>query len=115
MRAPGQVLKVTIPSGQTASDVVDLMNLSVSGIQTPASLTGTTLSFKGALVKDVAPVVLTKSDGTTNTALSMPMVANTLYTPVGALREALRGTTRLQLISGTAEAADRVFFVLLKE
>lgn len=113
MRASGQVLKVTIAAGQTASDIVDLMNTHVVGIQTPAALTGTALSFKGALTKGASTVVVTKSDGTTNTAVTMPMAANLLYAPVGALREALLGVRYLQLVSGTTEVAERVFLIVL--
>ena len=114
MRNAGQVINVKILAGQTASEVVDLHNAVVGGIFIP-TVSGTTLSFKGKLHADDALVALTKGNGTTNTALTTPMTSNILLTPVGDLEVALRGTRFLQLVSGTTEAAERTFRILLRE
>lgn len=113
MRISGDVLTLTIANGATASDIIDLKNGRVTGILLP-TMTGTTLTVKGALDSGVAPVALTKSDGTTNAAVTIPVTNGVLIAPHGVLKDALEGVRYLQIVSGTAEAAARTIKVLVR-
>lgn len=114
MRINGDVLTMTILSGATASNVLDTNNLPLASISNPAALTGTTLTVKGALRKDDATKPLMYCDGATNTAVTIPASAGNLQAAIGDLAAALYGVRYLQLVSNSAEGADRVFYVLLR-
>lgn len=113
MRLSGDVLNLTIPISSTASDVIDLKNGKIVGILLP-TMTGTVLTIKGAVEKDVAPVALTKSDGTTNAAVTIPVTNGALIAPHGVLKDALEGVRYLQIVSGTTEVAARTIKILVR-
>lgn len=100
-----QTQPVTILSGATTSDTINLMGAGMVGIILPAALTSTAMTFTGS------------QDGTNFTALynvsgtqlSITIAASriVLFTPGDFV-----GLIYLKLVAGSAEGADRVIQVV---
>jgi hypothetical protein len=98
-----------IASGETVGVTVDLRGQRVVGIQTPATLTGTTLTWQ------VAPT----ATGTFDAAYHLSTLAATatVVTSVAASRhislpfDKAPANCFLKLVSGSAEGADRTFYL----
>lgn len=91
---------VTIASSGTVSTAVDLGGHNLVGIQTPAALTGTTMTFQGS-VDGSTYNVLYDTDGT---ALSITVAVDSLILIVPSDFAAVR---YLKLVSGSSEGAER--------
>ena len=100
-----QTQTVTVSSGQTTSDAVNLNGFGMVGLILPAALTSTTMTFTGS------------QDNVTFTAL-YNVVATQLAITVAASRIILFspgdfvGVNFLQLVTGSAEGSDRLIQVI---
>ncbi len=107
MGSLGRGPTVTIASGQTVSNGVDIHDAVVVGIITPAALTGVALTFQGSH-DNVTYKAVTKVDGTAYTVT----VAASKYVVIPS--NDLGGMRFLKVVSGTAELADRDIILVLR-
>ena len=102
-------VSVAIASGDQSSAVVSLKGFVPVGVQTPAALTGTALTFEvcNSTGSSCVPLKVT----TSGTALSYTVTTSSYYAfdPVP-----FNGVQFLKLKSGTAEGANRVLLLSLK-
>ena len=100
-------IDVTIASGQTVSEAVDCMGGVLVGIKTPATLTGTSMTFK---VSDdgVAYVDYYNAAGNQVTA-SMPSDKRIGFEPVD-----FAGIQKIKIVSSSAEVAERKFILFFR-
>lgn len=99
----------TIANGQTTSSLVKLVGFNLVGIQTPAALTGTTLTFQACNSdgSTCVPLKVTSS----GTALSQTVTTSSYYAmdPVN-----FHGVAYLKLVSGSSEGGARSITLSLK-
>ena len=98
---------VTIAESGTTSQAVDVGEWLIAGIVTPAALTGTALTFTGALEEGGTYRALVDSSGT---PISVTVSADDhiLIEP-----QTFAGVSWIKLVSGSAEAADREITLVL--
>lgn len=98
---------VVISNGQTASAEVDLEGFVLVGFETPATMTGTAMTFTVASAVGGTHKALKTSGGS---ALSFTTAASGYYAcdPVN-----FWGARVLKLVSGSAEGADRTLILHL--
>jgi hypothetical protein len=97
----------SILSGQTVGVAVSLAGVSILGIVTPAALTGTTITFQ---VSADGTTYVPLYDGT-NTLVSFTVAVSRGY----YLDPIIFASWRfVKLVSGAAEAADRVITLLVR-
>lgn len=106
MTAKPQSLRVftfNIASGQTKSQVINLLGLTPVALELPALFTGTTIRFEGSLINDDAAVMksIRNEDGTDYT---LTVAQNRIYRIPSTV---LTGLSRLVIVSGSAEGAAR--------
>jgi hypothetical protein len=101
----------TILSGQTVSNALDLHEGRLSGVNMPAAFTGTTIKIKASTDGGTTFNTVTKPDGTD---ITLTVAANKFVAFTDDIKAALRGVRRIQLVSGSAEAADRVVTVVVE-
>lgn len=98
---------VTILSGATVSNAVDLGEMCLCGIQTPAALTSITFTFQGSS-DNVTFCPITSQDGTAITAVvaasKLLMLAPSNFA----------GVRYLKVVAGSAEGADRTIILLVR-
>jgi len=92
---------ITIESGQTTSDIIDLRAQGLCGFQMPAAFTGTSITFEGSPNGDT----YTSLYNTANTEYSVTVAASRFYVvnPGDFV-----GVRFLRFVSGSAEGAQRV-------
>ena len=99
---------VTIASGQTTSNQVELNGRTVVGVYMPAAFTGSALTF---LVEDADGNDKTMADGAgadvSKTVAADKMV---LLNPAD-----FAAVNKVKLVSGSSEAADRHFYLAVRE
>lgn len=114
MKIAGDVITLTIASGQTASDVVDTRDLGAASVEMPAVMTGTVLSVKGKSSEaGTLKAVHVLANGA-SVAMTIPATVSTIMAADANMSKGLRGVRYLQLVSNASEAADRVFKVVLR-
>ena len=102
-----RIITFQILNGQTTSSEIDISNLSVYGISTPAALTGTTITFSAAAGRNGTFQTVYGDDGT---AISITVAASR-YVALNNKHIALRGVQFLKVISGSSEGADRTLYL----
>jgi hypothetical protein len=100
---------VTILSGATTSNSIDLENLTLCGIQTPAALTSTAITFT-ASVDNVTFVPL--YDASTGSQISVTTTTSRGYVISPQL---FAGVRYLKVVGGSSEGADRVITLLTRQ
>lgn len=108
MSTVGRSATITILSGATASNAIDLGELAIVGIQLPAALTSTALTFTASDTLAGTYNAVTKVDGT---AYSI-VVAAAKYVVIPPAD--LCGIHYLKVIAGSAEGADRDIILMLR-
>ena len=98
---------VTIANGATVSNAIDLGEMAIVGIQTPAALTSTAFTFQ-ASSDNVTYAAVYKVDGTQYTMT----VSTSRYHVVPPAD--LAGIRWLKVVGGSAEGGDRVITVLAR-
>jgi hypothetical protein len=105
--APLCITSVVIANGQTKSAAVDLQGTNLIRINTPAQLTGSTLTFEVSADNSTF-VPLYDSAGT---AISVSMgTSRSIVVPATSFI----GIRYLKLVSGSAEGAERTFSLMSK-
>jgi len=100
---------ITISSGGTDSTSAEVDNFLLSGILFPATMTGTTISFKWSIDNSTF-VDVTETDGT---AVSYTVTAGDVVR-VDPSGWAFAGQGWLKVVSGSAEGADRAITLLFR-
>lgn len=98
---------VTIANGDTESNAIDLGELAIVGMQTPASMTGTAITFK-ASADNSTFVVVKKIDGST---YSMVTASSQYYVIPPA---DLAGIRYLKVVSGSAETGAKIISLMVR-
>lgn len=107
-----------IASGQTVGAEVDLRGMMLYAIQTPAALTGVTLSFQQA-EKPAAeggvysPVLYLSTLAATAFTITSVTTSQVIYITSSVMPDGL-GNAMIKLVSGAAEGADRDFILYLQ-
>ena len=104
------VRQIKILSGQTESEVIETSGLQVVSIHTPAAFTGTALTFKAAT--SVSGTFKVIEDGL-GAAISKVVSPDKVI--VLDPSNSVSFSPFLKIISGTAEAADRIIDVVTFE
>lgn len=99
---------VTITSGTTTSPEIDLGGTVLVGLQLPATMTGTAMTFTAALVSGGTYQAV--QDGT-GSAISKT-ISGGKY--IGIDPTLFRGARFIKLVSGSSEGADRAITVISK-
>lgn len=115
MRASGEVITVTIPSGGALSEVVRLNGRRILAVEMPAAWTAAGLTFLSG--SDDAAMKPVYDD--TGSEIAVATAAGRVTSVTGVRADALASLDRLQVRSGTAgspvnQAADRTLALLLK-
>lgn len=98
---------VTIASGQTVSNAIDLGEMCLCGVQTPSALTSTAFTFQGSSDNSTF-CAMTSQDGTAITAV---VAASKLLMLAPAN---FAGVRFLKVVGGTVEGADRNIILLVR-
>lgn len=98
---------VTVLNGQTVSNAIDLGELAVVGLQTPAAFTGVAITFQ-ASHDNTTFAAVTKVNGDPY-ALTVAASKYVIIPPID-----LCGARFIKVVSGSAEAADRDIVLLLR-
>lgn len=98
---------VKIASSATTSNALDVGEWLVAGIVTPAALTGTSLTFTGALEEDGTYRTLKDSAGT-DISVTVSTDDHILIEP-----QTFAGVAWIKLVSGSTEAAEREITLVL--
>lgn len=98
---------ITIATNTTVSAAVDLGGCTLVGVRTPAQLTGTSLSFQ-AVDEAGNSLAVHKTDGN---ALSLTVAAGR-HIPLDP--KDFQGIWKIKLVSGSEEAANRTFTLLVR-
>lgn len=101
-------LKVTVRAGQTKSDPADLKGHQIVGVITPASITGTTISFEGEVGRNGNFVPIHDDGGT---AISWTIAASRMTLALNLAKRVV-GPDRVKVVVA-AQAADTTFTLLL--
>ncbi len=99
----------TIANGQTTSSLISLKGYSLVGIQTPAALTGTAITF--SVCDSTGATCVPLKVTTSGTALSQTVTTSSYYAIDPA---ATYGVAYLKLVSGSSEGGARTLTVSLK-
>lgn len=102
---------VQILSGQTTSAAFEIKEYMLAGVLTPDALTGTALTFQGAVVEAGDYEDVYDSDGN---QVSLAAAANRAIGVSGSEADALAPWQVLKLVSNASEGANRTFYVALK-
>lgn len=105
----GQVAKFNIASSGTTSEAIDLGSLTLVGLITPATITGTAISFL-ASEDDGGTFVAVK--GTDGVAISIVVAASGYYVIQPAV---LSGIRFLKLVSNASEGGARVIIGMARQ
>lgn len=98
---------VTIASGQTVSNGIDIGDQQIVGVITPATLTGVAITFQGSH-DGITYKAVTKEDGT-NYSITVAASRYVMIPPT-----ALPGVRFVKLVSGAVEGAARDIIVMLR-
>lgn len=98
---------VTVASGQTVSNAIDLGELAVVGLVTPGTITSTAITFQ-ASQDNVTFSQVTKVDATVYT-LTVSASKYIVIPPAD-----LAGVRYLKVVAGSAEGADRDIILMLR-
>lgn len=114
----GAATHAKIASGQTVGVEVDLRGQKIYAIQTPAALTGVTLSFQQAEKPTVeggvfAPVFYLSTLAATAFTITGVTASQVIYLQSAVMPDGI-GNGVIKLVSGAAEAADRDFILYLE-
>lgn len=101
--------KVTILSGQTVSDAKDLANTTLCGIETPAALTSTAITFQGS--NDGTTYVPIK-DSVSGAAISVTVTTSSGYS---LNPSQFAGWRFIKVVGGSAEGADRIIKLCVRQ
>lgn len=98
---------VTIPNGLTTSGTIDMQDLSMVGLIIPAAFTGITMTFLGSPDN----VTFYPIYNTSGTQLSITVATSRIisFTPGD-----FAGMRYVQLVSGSAEAGNRIIQFVLR-
>lgn len=102
-------VSVAIANGAQESALINLKGMALVGIQTPAALTSTALTFESCLSDGTACVALKTS--TSGTALSYTVTTSSYY---AIDPKDFEGVLYLKIKSGSAEGAARILLCTLK-
>ena len=102
-------LPVTIASGATASDTLDIVGLSVCGFVLPATFTGTAVTFQTAISPTATFQTLYD---TTNTAIGATVTQGRNYSVNPANFAAWR---YVKIVSGSAEGGARTIYLACRQ
>ena len=108
---PSRRQTVTIPSGDTDSEVIKLLDGVLMGIITPALLTSTSMTVKVCDTPAGTFLDLVDSEGNTPT---LTVTTSTAYGLVGTEIDAVAPWPYAKLVGGSSEAADRDIVVCSK-
>lgn len=101
----------TIANGGTTSGEIPLRGRMVVGFRIPAAFTGTTITFTGSEVSGGTFSSIYDSDGN---QVSAAVAASRFIGLSGAEADAVSAAPFIKLVSGSAEAAERLIEVVLK-
>lgn len=107
MSAIGRAGTVTILSGATLSNAIDLGEMALCGIQMPPAFTGTTLTFTAS-----DSLGGTYNAVTTTSASYSITVAASKYVSIPP--SDLAGVRFVKVVSGSAEGADRDIILMVR-
>ncbi len=107
MSTVNQSATVTIADSATVSNAIDLGEMAIVGLQTPASMTGTAITFQ-ASADNSTFVAVKKVDGTTYSMVT----ASSLYYVIPPAD--LAGIRYLKVVSGSAETGAKIITLLLR-
>lgn len=99
---------VTIASGQTVSEAVDLHGYSLLGVVTPAALTGSSMTFQGSVDGNTYNAIY----DTSGNQLSMTVAASRF---IAIAPTDLASCRYLKLVSGSSEGADRTITLAIRK
>lgn len=102
---------VTIASGATVSNEIELRTYMLGGIITPAALTSTALTFQVSATKGGTYVPLYDSGGN---QVSITVTTSRGYAITDSEADALAPWGFVKIVGGSAEGADRVLKLALK-
>lgn len=102
--------KVTIAESGTKSEAIDTRAHSLTGVELPAALTSTAMTFEAS--HDPEGTFVAVNDDAGN-AVSLVVAASKVVTPASEDRDALYGLPFLKIVMGTAEDADREIVLYL--
>lgn len=100
----------TIPSGSTTSNTVHIPSGSIVGVRFPATMTGTSISFKTANNIDDTPVAHYASTGS---LLSLTFVAS-IVQQINANDTSAMGHY-VQIVSNGTEGAERTLYLIVRD
>jgi hypothetical protein len=103
--------RVVIPSGQQLSEPIGLRNYLVTGIVVPATVTSTAVTFQAAPTVDGTYGAVYDSEAA---EVSVPITGGRRIGMIGSKAEALAPWEWVRLRTGSVEAAEREFFLVLK-
>lgn len=99
---------LTIASGQTTSDAIDLGSMGLVGFLMPSAFTGTSITFTGAFSDSDTYTALYNAD---NNAFSITVAVDRYYmlNPADFI-----GTRFVKFVSGSSEGAERTLKVITR-
>jgi hypothetical protein len=110
-------LTVKVLSGGTVSNALNLRDYEVEGIMLPAALTSVaiTLESRAADTDDSGAAIARRAvKDSAGAAVSLTVAANTYVSFTAAHAQAFKGLADTRLIMGSAEGADREFYLVVK-
>jgi hypothetical protein len=110
MRGDIAINKVSIASGATKSDAVDIRGYAITAIEMPSAFTGTAITLEAARAREGTYKQVTDDGGT---AVSLTVAASKVVALAAADSASLRGLPFIKLVSGSAEAAAREVWLYL--
>lgn len=110
MRGDLAITKVSIASGGTTSEAVDVRGYALTGIELPTDFTGTAITFLAARTKDGTYRAVEDDAGD---AVSVVVAQNTVAVLTSEYAPALSGLPFIKIVSGSAEGAAREVWLYL--
>lgn len=110
MRGDFAINAVSIASGGTKSDAVDIRGYAITALEMPAALTGVAVTFEAARTLDGTYKPVTDDAGN---AVSLVVAANKVVALAAADSVSLRGLPFIKVVSGSAEAAEREIWLYM--
>jgi hypothetical protein len=105
------VVEVTVANGGTTSNAFDARGHAITGVELPAALTSTALTFEVARALAGAYKALEDDAGN---PVAMVVAADKVVAPASEDAPALFGLPFVKLVLGSAEGAERKLWVYLR-
>ena len=101
----------TIASGATTSDAISMLDSAMTGVISPAALTGTAFTFTACNAVDGTYVPVYDTEGN---PVSITVTTSRAYGLSGSEADALAPWPFVKIVSGSAEGGDRSIIVCTK-